>query len=416
MKYCLFLVQWMVLVTAVAAPAKAPTQTAPIGNRFLFIVETSTAMGRLEHGGRQAVFDLIYSGVDGRMRKGDTYGIWTFNESVYAGFYPMQTWEPRANLEHASAAGRFLKAQKYEKQASITNMVTQLQTVIRTVKDVNVFLVTEGGVAMVGTPFDGAINESYQNNRAQARETKQPLVTTLTARNGQITGAYVSFPGEKIVLADLPDTNSVARVEAPKIQPLATNQAPPKPVGQTVSVVDVETQTGVTNPAAITPDSKVNAVVTNGARVKHMVIIQKEAPATNAVPEPTINAGSADPIAPTNAVVVSKDASAPEVSTSVSAAPITNVAPTPVALKTNEVTMPPRPQALPAIVPPQVKVSARTVDEAARKTAAPSTLANALLIAGGMCVGMSLLAAVVFARRVRSVKQPSFISQGMDRR
>jgi hypothetical protein len=71
---------------------------------------------------------------------------------------------------------------------------------------------------------------------------------------------------------------------------------------------------------------------------------------------------------------------------------------------------------LPAVVPPQIKVSARTVREPANKTAGPSTLANALLIAGGMCVGMSLFAAIVFARRVKSIKQPSFISQGMDRR
>jgi hypothetical protein len=63
-----------------------------------------------------------------------------------------------------------------------------------------------------------------------------------------------------------------------------------------------------------------------------------------------------------------------------------------------------------------MKVSARTVGEPTRKAAAPSTLSNALLIAGGMCVGMSLLAAIVFARRMKSIKQPSFISQGMDRR
>src|SRR2546426_10053828 len=112
MKYCLFLVQWMVLATAVAAPANAPQKPAPSGNRFLFVVETSAAMNHLEHGGRQAVFDLIYSGFEGRMRKGDTYGIWTFNQNVYAGVYPMQVWDGQRNLEHASAVGRFLKGQK----------------------------------------------------------------------------------------------------------------------------------------------------------------------------------------------------------------------------------------------------------------------------------------------------------------
>jgi len=403
MKYCLFLVQWMVLATAVAAPAKAPKQTVPSGNRFLFIVETSTAMGQLEHGGRQAVFDLIYSGVEGRMRKGDTYGIWTFNESVYAGFYPMQTWEPRANLEHASAAGRFLKAQKYEKQANITNVIKQLQTVIRTVKDVNVFLVTEGGATMTGTPFDDAINESYQNNRAQARETKKPLVTTLAARNGQITGAYVSFPEERIVLADLPDTNSVARVEAPKVQPLATNQAPPKPVGQIVS--DVETQTGGTNPAAITSDTKVEPEVTNAVPVKRMVIIRKEVANTNT----------------SNELAASAPAPAVQPTTNVAAASIPDTAAPPVSVAPGLTTyQEPRvaPDPLPAVVPAQMKVSAKSINESVAPRAASSSasLANVLLILGGVFVGASSLAAIAFLKRVRSVKAPSFISQGMDRR
>src|SRR4026207_1131350 len=140
MKYWLVVVQWMVLATAMAAPATAP-KPAPPGNRFLFILETSAGMSRLEHGGRQAIFDLIYSGVDGRMRKGDTYGIWTFNEQVFAGVYPMQTWDGQRNLEHAASAGRYLKAQRYEKEGTSTNLINQLQAVLRVAKDLSVFIV-----------------------------------------------------------------------------------------------------------------------------------------------------------------------------------------------------------------------------------------------------------------------------------
>src|SRR5687768_3830984 len=99
MKYRLMLVQWMVLATAMAAPQPAkPPPPRPDGNRFLFILETSSGMNQLEHGGRQAIFDLIYSGVDGRMRRGDTFGVWTFNGGVHSGIVPMQTWDPRTRL------------------------------------------------------------------------------------------------------------------------------------------------------------------------------------------------------------------------------------------------------------------------------------------------------------------------------
>src|SRR5215204_2115263 len=173
MKYCLVVVQWRVLATAMVDPACAaqaattgqtdaparrraaePSKASPTGNRFLFILETSAAMNGLEHGGRQAIFDLIYSAVDGRMRNGDTYGIWTFSDQPYIGFYPMQIWDGQRNLEHASSAGRFLKIQKYEKGGNLTNLLQQVQAVLRVAKDLNVFIVTDGKTLISGTPFD----------------------------------------------------------------------------------------------------------------------------------------------------------------------------------------------------------------------------------------------------------------------
>jgi hypothetical protein len=412
MKYSLFLVQWMVLATAVAPKAfgaKAVTNTLPSGNRFLFVVETSAAMNRLEHGGRQAVFELIYSGVEGRMSKGDTYGIWTFNQNVYAGVYPMQVWDGQRSLEHASAVGRFLKVQKYEKEPNLTNVVNYLQMVVRTVKDVNVFLVTDGSSAIAGTPFDETINGSYRTNRAQVRDAKRPLVTTLTARNGQFTGACVSFAGEKIQLADLPlATNVISSVGVGKTgsPPTLTNASPKAPAGQMMSVADLETNAGKTNPATAGLQvtnlvmTSAEATTTNAPPVKRIVIIKKEAPDTNTVADPV----SAAP--PTGATVSNVVAASP-----------TNVAPLALVPMTNEVASP-RPEPLPAVVPAQVTVSARTVNEAPklRNSASPSLFSNALLTIGGIFLGMSVLGAVVFIRRIRSAKEPSFISQGMEKR
>src|SRR5687767_13157288 len=209
MKSWLVVVQWMVLATAMAAPVglaqaasstartnsparrtpATPAKTIPDGNRFLFILETSAAMNKLEHGGRQAIFDLIYSGMDGRMRNGDTYGIWTFNELPYVGFYPMQIWDARKNLEQATAAGRFLKTRKYEKNGNLTNLLQQVQTVVRMVKDLNVVIVTDANTLSSGTPFDPEINAQYLAHAPQVRETKRPLITTLTARAGQFTAS-----------------------------------------------------------------------------------------------------------------------------------------------------------------------------------------------------------------------------------
>src|SRR5467141_3701397 len=105
----------VILISAVFNTVEATTNNPSDGNRFLFIVETSSGSSRLEYGGRQAAFDLIYTGVSAQMHAGDTFGLWTFNEGVFAGVYPMQIWTPD-NIELATSAGQFLKQQRYEKK------------------------------------------------------------------------------------------------------------------------------------------------------------------------------------------------------------------------------------------------------------------------------------------------------------
>lgn len=390
MKYLVVLVQWMVLVTAMGAPAKAP-KPQPGGNRFLFILETSAAMSRLEHGGRQAIFDLIYSGFDGRMRKGDTYGVWTFNEQVYAGVYPMQVWDGQLHLEHAGAAGRFLRTQKYEKDGNAANLIKQLEAVLRVAKDLNVFIVTDEKTVVSGTPFDAEINALYRTNGAHARRTSRPLITTLTARNGQFTAAAVNVAGEAITLANLPPrTNDVVKVTA-AAPSLATNQLPAarkKPVGQIISISDAETQERTTN-APFVADEKQTA--------KIPVVVEQTnavAPATNVVHAPPVFV-SPLPTMPSNlTATVTPTTSAPVVAT-------------------NETPL--RPEPLSAVVPAQMTVSARTPADSAKRRA-PVLSGNVMLICGGALLGASLVGALVFMRRMRATKQPSLISLGMDRK
>ena len=411
MKYWLVVVQWMVLATAMAAPVKAP-KSAPPGNRFLFVLETSAAMSRLEHGGRQAIFDLIYSGVDGRMRKGDTYGVWTFNEQVFAGVYPMQIWDGQRNLEHASTAGRFLKTQKYEKTGHLTNLMNQLQAVLRVAKDLNVFIVTDGTDVMQGTPFDDQINANYRSGAVQVRHSSKPLITVLTARDGQFTAASVSLAGERIVLAQLPlQTTDLAKVTARPITP-PTNQvtaaASKKPLGEVVAITDVEGEAErqkATNASALKietppslPPKEAPTITIEPARP--MVVKTNAMPATNAVAQPVIVTPPPGAATPSNVV----------------ATPRPN-APTPTivgmpAVATNEASTKPEP--LPAFVPAQIEVAARSPRDPARD---PNALlsGNMMLVFGGVFVGASLLGGLIFVRRMRRTKYPSFISQGMDR-
>ena len=60
-------------------------------NRFLFIINTSAAMRPMTNGIRDAVLGLLQSRMQGQMRDGDTFGIWTYDDQLHTDF-PMQIW------------------------------------------------------------------------------------------------------------------------------------------------------------------------------------------------------------------------------------------------------------------------------------------------------------------------------------
>ncbi len=153
-----------------------------------------------EHDGRQAVFDLLYSGVGDQIQPGDTVGVWNFGREVHGGIFPMQVWAPEQNLQLASSVGLFLKTQAYENQAQIERVIPKLLSLIGAVKDVNILIVSSSDSAWKGTSFERDINLAYQKNAVESRNAKRPLITTLVARNGAISSWSVTLAGEPVAL------------------------------------------------------------------------------------------------------------------------------------------------------------------------------------------------------------------------
>src|SRR5438874_5507768 len=60
-------------------------KTSAGGNRFLLVVETSSVMERRIEATLKVVQGLLASGMNGQIHKGDTLGIWTFNDELHAG-------------------------------------------------------------------------------------------------------------------------------------------------------------------------------------------------------------------------------------------------------------------------------------------------------------------------------------------
>jgi hypothetical protein len=322
---------------------------------------------------------------------------------VFSGLVPMQTWDPQKRLEQASAVGRYLRTHKYEKEGNFPLLMKQLESVVRGAQDVNIFIVTDGNTAFAGTLFDQVINAGFEANRVQVQNGKKPLVVTLVARQGAFAAASVTPAGDKIELAELPPvTNAVPAVaEAPPGE-----ASPVKPSGQ------VAGQNGVEGEPKTAQTTNAPAIDMSRALIMRGPKVTNPAPTSVAVATAT-NAAQGTPT--NEAPPVATTVPAPQTSTNQTRTAVTAATQS----ATTEVRAATVPEPLPSFVPAQVKASARTVQPPVSVIAPPtgaSALQSLLLILGGILVGASGVGAFVFLRKVRSAKEPSFISQGLDRR
>lgn len=181
-------------VTVTTAPKKGG------GNRFLFVVDTSSPMQRIEQGGRQAVFDLIYSGIENRMQTGDTFGIWTFGQEVKAGVFPMQVWQQSKSTDLATEAGRFLKEQSSGRKSDLDQAIGKAESLVKNVMDVDILIVTSAAARFKGDETWVVLLQNWKGRFEEARKSKKAMIVALAARGGRIVQATLTLEGEPLQL------------------------------------------------------------------------------------------------------------------------------------------------------------------------------------------------------------------------
>ena len=188
----------LLLLTALtSSPLRAQTNAVkgtPSAQRWLLIVETSRSMQRRSEAVLQTVQDLLTSGMAGQLRPGDTLGVWTFGDDLYAGRFALQTWSPEAQEDIASRTLSFLKDQKYGKQANFDKVLPALNQVMKDSRLLTVVLVSSGDQKMRGTLFDAQINEFWQKWHAPQQKARMPFVTVLRAKAGQFAEYALNTP------------------------------------------------------------------------------------------------------------------------------------------------------------------------------------------------------------------------------
>jgi hypothetical protein len=390
---------WLGLGRATAEEfVERPANSAQEGHRFLFVVETSAANRKFENSNRQALFDLVVGGVNGHMRSGDTYGIWTYSDEVRAGEFPLTIWEKEQALDLAGQAAAFLQKQKYAKRASPSFLVDDLRRLSDRVGDFNVFIICSGEDPISGTPFDQNINAAYKALGKQSARTGRPMVTSFAVRKSRPVRAGVVLAGDRLVLPERPPeplkpptrripaaTNSANTVAAASSNSVPTATTAPTPPRQKVIQIVTKTNTA----AATSPTSSVTtATAPPDPGITNALAAALAASAVSVPPEPT-NVEAETPPAPSATVAPATLAPTPIASI---AAPPPAPTPTPTAAPTPPAPTPAANQTVIKERPAEVEpvVAAATTGSTGLRMAAPapglSSASSSTTAAPGMVV------------------------------
>jgi len=271
----LFLVSFMCCV-ALAVPHEIRAQSSqarlPAGSgRYLLIVETSRSMEKEKDGVLDLVSHLLASGMNGQLRRGDTLGLWTFNDALYAGRFPLQQWLPDGQKDITGKALAFLREQKYEKNGNLAPVLLSLGRIVKDSPFLTVILISDGTAKIKGTPFDEKINEYYQLWRAEQQKARMPFATVLRAQAGKITDYSVTSAPWQVELPALPpemvaarNTEKIAVVPKPApvpapvvaptpVPPLIISGKKPAPIAPPVSVPQQPQPLQPSNAATVAP-------------------------------------------------------------------------------------------------------------------------------------------------------------------
>jgi hypothetical protein len=186
------LIQVFCLLGWIAAGVRAADPTAPAARRFLLIVETSSASTKCSAAVETAVRQLVGGAFDGKMKPGDTLGVWAYQDTLDVGF-PMHFWKPSAAWPLSEAIVEHLRKRTWDQTPIWENVLTPLRRVADVSDDLTVAVITSPGSRLsTGADVDGRIGAVYAEAEGDLRKNKLPFVTFFAIRNGKLVDAAVN--------------------------------------------------------------------------------------------------------------------------------------------------------------------------------------------------------------------------------
>jgi hypothetical protein len=384
---------------------------APPPYRYLLLVDSSAGMSRSSAVTRDAMFQLVLSAFDGRVKPGEQVGMWSFGPGLVTNI-PPQAWSEQSRADLANRVYRFLRDRSYSKTNSMAEVVEALNESAKASGKLTAFLVTDGATPVNGTPFDAQINKIFKEHAAGMRKAKKPFVIALLAYDGKFTTNSVTPGGRKIFIPPDPPPPKPAVVpevvgtKAPRVVP---NVGPSIVMVGTNRIEATASQPPLTVPEI---DAKVQAQLQQRSTPTSAPAAVEPAP-TPPSPAPPVEPPATTPAPAAGPAVVAPPVAPPpsEPPREPSPAPVGAGNPPPVVSSPNPA---------PPVAVPTESVPARPVGLPAAGTQAVVTPATGwpMWMKVGIPCGALLIALVAFwaGRSLRPRARPSVISRSMNDR
>jgi hypothetical protein len=184
--------------------------------RFLFLIDTSSAMSNQKTVTMDTMSRMVLSGIGGRIQKGDLWGLWTIDDQLHTDVIPMQKWDSERRGELGNHIYRYLRDHSFKKKAHLEKSLAAVVEEANFSGSLTVLLFTDGSKPVKGTPFDESINAIFAKHADGMRKAKKPFVIAFVTRDGRFAAHAVSPGGEQIYIPRLPEALAAAKKsEAP---------------------------------------------------------------------------------------------------------------------------------------------------------------------------------------------------------
>jgi len=310
--------------------ALAQARSAPSpASRFLLVIETSQAMGGRAEGLYAALEALAQNTLPPIMRKGDTLGVWAYDQELLTGEFALQRWTPETANAVRDRILSFARSHRYQKSGRLAAVQPAMERLIKDSPCLTVFLFITSETDLQKFIAAEQVDQVFAKWRKEQQRTKMPFIVVLRYRDGQPYDHSITPVPFSVELAPIPlkaepvaATPVPAPVATPEAAPVATNAPPPAPpvIGEPLIVIGKKGPKPEEVPPAAAPS-------TGGERVPGTNV-----PAGSPTPPPAVQPQPSVPTVtapkPESApVVAAKPAANPEPAIKATATPVPGATP-----------------------------------------------------------------------------------------